>query len=156
EASFVGSTTGYVDVQDELSGDEKLRRLTQSMYPELAAADGGDAGQACAELHTILRMLQVMENAWLSLNLDVHHAPPLNRGWMDVFNRWTSSETFRRVWPLARSEFARRFVSFCERQMRVGQVEVTLRPLTPDKEIPAVLRREFADQWPPAQYRSLE
>ena len=68
-------------------------------------------------------MLQVMENAWLSLNLDAHYAHPLNRGWMAVFHRWTNAETFRRHWPVLRSEFGRGFVSFCEKQMRLGQVE---------------------------------
>ena len=56
-------------------------------------------GRRCAELHIIAQMLQVMENAWLSLNLDVHYLHPLNRGWMDVFHRWTNAVTFRLYRP---------------------------------------------------------
>jgi GNAT superfamily N-acetyltransferase len=115
--------------------------------PDAAGAADGSPVES-AELHTVLCMLQAMENAWLSLNLDVHYAHPLNRGWMDVFYRWTTSKTFRRYWPVVRSEFARRFVSFCERQMRVGEVRVELRPLQDDSSVPEVLCREFADQWP--------
>jgi hypothetical protein len=115
------------------------------------APDGAQpsaAGQSCAEVHALLQMLQIMQNAWLSLNLDVHYAHPLNRGWMDVFYRWTNTPLFRRHWPVLRSEFARGFVSFCEKQVRMGRVQVERRPLPVGGHLPDVLRREFGDQWP--------
>jgi hypothetical protein len=104
-------------------------------------------GQMCAEVHTLLQMLQIMENAWLSLNLDVNYAHPLNRGWMDVFYRWTNTPLFRRHWPVLRSEFARGFVSFCEKQVQLGQVKIERIPLA-EGRVPEVLTREFDAQWP--------
>ena len=92
-----------------------------------------------------------MENAWLSLNLEVDYAHPLNRGWMDVFHRWTNARTVRANWPLVRSEFGRSFVGFCETQMRLGAVAGRAVPLGPGGGTPPLLARllrEFADQWP--------
>jgi hypothetical protein len=115
------------------------------------ASDGAPAvtaaGRECAEVHTLVQMLQIMENAWLSLNLDVHYAHPLNRGWMDVFYRWANTPLFRRHWPLLRSEFARGFVSFCEKQVHMGHVEVECKALPPGGALPDILTREFSDEW---------
>jgi len=95
-----------------------------------------------------VQMLQVMENAWLSLNLDVNYAHPLNRGWMDVFHRWTGSAEVRQVWPLLRSEFARGFVNFCEKQMRMGVIEGKVERLSSVDQMPDRLVSEFKAQWP--------
>jgi hypothetical protein len=158
----VQSTHGYLDVQEAARNDERLRRLTLELYPELdpdstfparlrAESAEEEAARDSAELHLILQMLQVMENAWLSLNLEKHYAHPLNRGWMDVFYRWTSAPTFRHHWPYLRSEFARGFVSFCERQMKLGVVETRRVRIHPGQLEDPYLDRlllEFWDQWP--------
>jgi hypothetical protein len=147
-------------VQQALEVATALTNVLWPPRPEGAdrPADAGDApavnpaGRACAEVHTLVQMLQIMENAWLSLNLDVHYAHPLNRGWMDVFYRWTNTPLFRRHWPVLRSEFARRFVSFCEKQVRMGRVKVELWPLGDlwqlQGQVPDVLAHEFSAQWP--------
>ena len=49
------------------------------------------------ELHVIVQMLQVMETAWLSLNLDVHYAHPLNRE-RDAPSAVTASRTRADRW----------------------------------------------------------
>ena len=165
EPAFVRSTHGYIDMQEAFRRDGRLWRLTLSIYPELdpsgqvaaraEAAERSEVGAADArvraEVHVIAQMLQVMENAWLSLKLDVHYAHPLNRGWMDVFHRWTSAPTVREHWPLLRAEMGRDFVSFCEKQMRMGEVEgrVAALSLTADR-VPELLAREFRSQWPDA------
>ncbi|HEY7312336.1 MAG TPA: hypothetical protein VH643_23430 [Gemmataceae bacterium] len=162
ESNFVTSTNGFLDIQESLRRDTRLRRLTFDLYPELEAQQPlcsalpketpAEQAERCgAELHVILQMLQVMENAWLSLNLDVYYAHPLNRGWMDVFHRWTSAKTVRWFWPLLRSEMARGFVSFCEKQMKLGEVKSKLEPIQPtDAASPDFerIRVEFQDQWP--------
>jgi hypothetical protein len=165
EAKFVASTQGYIDVQEAFRNDPRLWRLTLDLYPELDPAGVALqrrrettteqwAARRAAELHVLAQMLQVMENAYLSLDLEVNYAHPMNRGWMDIFHRWTSAETFRSHWPHLRAEFAREFVRFCERQMRLGEVIGTPVPLQPD-ELPGRLNRlllEFEDQWP--EYRA--
>jgi hypothetical protein len=157
EANFLETTRAFAQLNEAMANNPHLRRLTLAVYPELASsaaltpdpngAMDARADHEAAELHTIEQVLQLMENAWLSLNLDVHYAHPLNRGWMDIFYRWTSSPAFRKHWPVLRSEYGRGFVSFCERQMRIGKVEVRIE-LDTSGNIPELLCREFADQWP--------
>jgi hypothetical protein len=159
EKSFVECTQAYVKVQDAFRNDPRLWQLTLDIYPELAPAARiqearGDETvkerlvRRSAEIHIITQMLQAMENAWLSLNLDVTYAHPLNRGWMDVFHRWTSAVTVRKHWPTLRAEFGRSFVRFCEKQMRFGEVEGKPVPLRSDTlKLLDRLRLEFADQW---------
>jgi hypothetical protein len=161
EARFLHTSEQFSELQRSMAEHAEMNRLTRSMYPELdghdlAAVDGTPSDGAvrlannedCVEVHLLLRMVQVMETAWLSLNLDVHHAHPLNRGWMDIFHRWMSAPLFRKYWPMVRCEFARRFVNFCEKQIRIGHVEVVLQPLEAGARIPDILRDEFSAQWP--------
>jgi hypothetical protein len=149
-------------VQEAFRQDSRLWRLNLDLYPELdpeqalarlaeAETPEQQAARRCAELRVIAQMLQVMENAWLSLNLGDLYAHPLNRGWIDVFHRWTSAETVRNHWPLLRGEFGKDFVRFCEKQMRLGEVEGRPVPLDGNQAQPHLLARlclEFADQWP--------
>ena len=159
EAAFVDAARGFIQIQEAFRKDARLWRLALDLYPELEPKDEEDllgqmeepgerAARRAAEVSIIVQMLQVMENAWLSLNLDVHYAHPLNRGWMDIFHRWTSARTVREQWPVVRAEFGRGFVSFCEKQMRMGVVEGRAERLADGDPIPELLAREFADQWP--------
>jgi hypothetical protein len=162
ETTFVHSADGFIAVQEALRKDEHLWRLTLDLYPDLdpgqrlrkdARAETATqiSARERAELHAVAQMLQVMENAWLSLNLDVHYAHPLNRGWMDVFHRWTNAATFRAYWPLLRSEFARGFVSFCEKQMRLDRAVAQVIPLVAGEFFPPGLTplcAELQEQWP--------
>jgi hypothetical protein len=160
EATFVTALQGFVDLQASMRQDPELCRLTFDLYPELdrpsrdAEGPVEDAAQQdrreAAELHAILQMLQLMESAWLSLQLDVHFAHPLNRGWMGIFHRWTNAPTVRRLWPLLRGELARGFVSFCEKQMRLGVVQGCAEPIARRSVLGRRLDRlllELRDQW---------
>jgi hypothetical protein len=160
DANFVTSTHGYIDLQEAWRNDARLWRLTLDVYPELdpdgsRRPAGRETKEQCAsreaaELHLLLQMLQVVENAYLSLNLEKYYAHPLNRGWMDVFHRWTNAETFRKHWPTLRSEFARDFVRFCEGQMRKGEVTGIALPLDRQRieNLPPRLLQEFDKEWP--------
>src|SRR4029079_13958018 len=111
--------------------------LASAAEGAIRAANGAD--HAPAELATLLRMLQILENAWLTLNLDVCYAHPLNRGWMDVFYGWTTSPLFQKYWPVLRVEFSRNFVAFCERQLRTGSVAMERREMASGDPIPEIL-----------------
>jgi hypothetical protein len=156
EPSFVASTAGYVEVQRALYENADLRVLTRDLYPELFPASPqeppedqeAEAKRCRAEVHLVTQMLHVMENAWLSLKLDIYYAHPLNRGWMDVFHRWTNAPTVRRLWPLLRSEFSREFIRFAERQMQLGVVRAGLEDFPGNLDALARLAIELEDQWP--------
>jgi hypothetical protein len=85
--------------------------------------------QQCAELHAVSQMLQVMENTWLGVRLGVYHEHPLNRGWMNVFRRWTNSDAFSRHWPVLRGEYSQDFVRFCEKELRLEVYDTRAVPL---------------------------
>ena len=70
-----------------------VRRPDDGRRPDQVTAD------AFAGLHMVAQMLQVMENAWLSVKMEGYHAHPLNRGWMNAFYRWANSRIFRQHWP---------------------------------------------------------
>jgi len=143
-----------------LREDPRLWRLSLDLYPELDPNGAANeqsretseerAARRAAELHVLAQMLQVMENAYLSLNLEANYAHPMNRGWMDVFHRWTSAERFRSHWLHLRNEFANDFVRFCERQMRLGIVTAKTVPISSEDVLarwPRLLL-EFENQWP--------
>jgi hypothetical protein len=159
DAQFIQATHGYIDLQEAFRNNPRLWRLTLDLYPELdpngAQRRRSDetptaaVERRAAELHVLAQMLQVMENTYLSLDLEIKFAHPRNRGWLDLFHRWSSAETFRMHWPTLRGEFGQDFVRFCEQQMRLG--EVTGQPVRlPCEPAPSLTRLllEFQDQWP--------
>ena len=44
----------------------------------------------------------------------------MNRGWMNVFRRWTTSSVFQDHWPALRGEFSEGFVHFCENELNLA------------------------------------
>jgi hypothetical protein len=99
EPSFIASTRAFVEIQEALCRNPLLRGLTRDLYPELFPQQQAppeepekEAARHGAEVHAVTQMLQALENAWLRLKLDVNYAHPLNRGWMDVFHRWTRAQ----------------------------------------------------------------
>jgi hypothetical protein len=160
DASFVATTHSFIDLHDAWRKDPLLWRLTLDVYPELdpdgsravaiAEEEGDPLLREIAEVHILLEMLQVAEDAYLSLNLEKYYAHPLNRGWMDVFFRWTSSRTFRKHWPTLRAEFGRDFVGFCERQIGIGEITGEARRLDRQslETLPDRLLQEFKQEWP--------
>ncbi|HTU19394.1 MAG TPA: patatin-like phospholipase family protein [Gemmataceae bacterium] len=168
ETGFVLSTKQFIDIQEAFRKDARLWRLVFDLYPEyhpgpqiLKELESGEtpkqkASRLRAELHAVTQMLQVMENAWLSLNLDVNYAHPMSRGWLDLFHRWTSAQTVQQLWPVLRAEFARGFVSFYEKQMRLGIVEgepIRLNEVELTPEQRQRFCQEFADQWPDVEVK---
>jgi hypothetical protein len=139
EAGYFETVRESLALQDLLGSDVNLRDLSGDLYPEVKQvrkaqeAPPRDAAapprqgpkpqgvaRRTAELHAILRMIQVMENAWLGMRLEAFHEHPINVGWMNAFRRWTSAEAFRRCWPIVRGEFSREFVRFCEKELRLA------------------------------------
>ncbi len=115
--SLLESVDPFVSFHKELS-QQKSVSLSHDLYGEFF--DGtADPKTVQRDLHAAVQMLQVMENAWLTMDLQENHAHPLNAGWMNLLQRWTKSTLFRRHWYILRHEFSRNFVTFCEQQLAV-------------------------------------
>ena len=140
DTGFLKSVEGYDLLQQDFAADPTLARIDSALYPELQSylsglsrqtppTNAGGAVQATVsksaeessrsrnvaldrsvELHTACRMLQIMENTWFGLRMDLNYAHPLKSGWANVFQRWASLPALRCYWPLLRNEFSREFV----------------------------------------------
>ncbi len=165
DKKFLASIRPFVAVQQALRTDPNLERLSLDLYPELAQVyrTPTPAGDPRAEMHAVLEMLQAMENAWVAVGLDAYSDHPLNRGWMNVFRRWTSSSVFQTHWPAVRGEFSEGFVRFCETELNLAVAPnkvVWLRHGVPApsgretiepsafRDAVTVLDREFSLEWP--------
>lgn len=145
DKSFLQSVQGYNDIMEALRTDKHLQEFSRSLYPELNANSAparqpedepAEVRQARrrAELHLVGQMLQVMEDVWLSLNIEGYFAHPMYRGWMNTFRRWTSSPKFRRYWSALRGEFSKDFVRFCETELSLKSGGVRVERLAPSPQ----------------------
>jgi hypothetical protein len=139
--------------REDSANEPKKPRGSPSPSPSPAAAP---TVADRAEVHAVCRMLQMMEDAWISLGLKRYSALPMNRGWLNSFRRWTSTAAFQRLWPTLRSEYGSDFVEFCEAQLNRTTATPSLVPLTTksadlndfDKAAFEMLAQEFAREWP--------
>ncbi|MGP0069765.1 MAG: hypothetical protein ACLQGP_39965 [Isosphaeraceae bacterium] len=166
---FLELSRAWASLQSELGSRPELGGLSGDLYPELppprerdgigdgrgpAAPDPSEAARA--DLFAVGRMLQMMEDAWISLGLKRYSALPMNRGWLNTFRRWSTSDAFRRIWPTIRSEFGSDFVDFCETQLNLSTARLSLIRLSGwpgslmESEDRALKRldEEFGREWP--------
>jgi hypothetical protein len=156
---YAETNRAWSEIQQELSKSDHLKALSQDLYPEIRA-DGlaGIAPLSQAELHTVARMLALMENSWISLSLKRTSKLPVNRGWVNSFRRWVGTNTFRRAWPILRSEFSSDFVRFCEEQLHLTAAKPwssrllakypKLKSDDLDRGAIDIMDAEFAREWP--------
>ncbi len=165
-AHFGATERAWSAIRRDLGRLPELAELSHDLYPLLAKPQGSravsHADRERAELHTVSRILGVMESSWMALRLNTYSALPMNRGWMNTCRRLAGSRAFRRLWPVLRSEFSSDFVRFCELQLnltaaapeavRVGVAMPTSSPITADfqEHWPAIqlLAQEFEREWP--------
>ncbi len=149
---FIASADAWVGLQEDLRDQGHLDSLSRDIYPELNASEATSGDRI--ELHAIAQMLQVMEDAWLRLDLGGPGQVPLNRGWMSVFRRWASTAAFRRHWPTLRPNYGEDFVRFCESQLRLSVISLVRRLPSGQVEEEDLQRAiqsmgpDFAREWP--------
>jgi hypothetical protein len=71
-------------------------------------------------LAVLMRVLQIMEDVWLAADLDHYWSHPLNQGWMNYFQRWASTPSFRRWWPILGPIYSPGFREFAKARFAVG------------------------------------
>jgi hypothetical protein len=157
-------------LQKDLRTDNRLAALSRQLYSGLAHSEEipsppaksktipprlrrsprvSDADIHRAELHAVAQMLRIMEDARDSLRLDGREDLSLERGWLNVFRRWTITETFHRLWPTLRSEFSGEFVRFCESQLRLSVSRPEVFAVGPKQYDPDIrlMAGEFDREW---------
>lgn len=150
--SFLQETRSLIELERTLREDPMLARYDLELYPELQTLFGMDptalpALDPRAALHLCNEQIQLMENVFLAVKLDEFHAHPLNRGWMNLFRRWTASAQFRVLWPTVRGSFSRLFIDFAETHLHLEVPILVVRCVPPDA-VRATLLHEYGLEWP--------
>lgn len=105
--------------------NRSARGILEEIFPEMTylpattkpaavkAPEGVEPPGAADDLPILLRVTQLMEDVWLSCQLDQWWGHPLNLGWINLFARWATSGPFRFWWPVMSPMFSpgfRRFI----------------------------------------------
>lgn len=111
-------------------------RLRYEFFPETmelaqAPATGSPSNLAAAPepdeelkvMETLIGVIQLMENVWVSGNFERYWSHPLNEGWMNYFHRWAGTPSFRRWWPVLAPIYSLGFRNFVRERFTVGSVD---------------------------------
>jgi hypothetical protein len=108
--------------------------LRGEIYAEVSELAGTDLSRSpgpdeeMAIFSYLMRVMQIMEDVWLSADLDHYWSHPLNEGWMSYFHRWSSTASFRRWWPVLTPLYSLGFREFIKDRFGVGVQDRTARP----------------------------
>ncbi len=109
---FLEAVQPFAEVHKSFRDETSLAKIARDMYGDFV--QDGDPVEQLKAIHASILMMQVLENAWFSLNLEERHSHPLNTGWMNLLHRWSQIPAVRDSWPVIRHEYSRGFVKFCE------------------------------------------
>ena len=151
QESFLGETDDLKDLERLLRDDPDLLRYDLEIYPELCSVFGLDPGTVAlsprAALHTCNLQIQLMEQVYLAVKLEEFHGHALNRGWMNLFRRWTSSATFRMFWPTVCGMYSQQFVRFADQHLNLSIDNVAvLQPLEDTSDLSSLFR-DLSIEW---------
>ena len=116
--------TGRLTALERQLREEAPLALVREMYPELQTMDQEKgpvppmtAGEMRKTLHFLVQIIQLMEDVWLNCHLETHWNHPNNLGWMNTFQRWAYTPSFRLWWPLLKSMYGSKFRRFMEERL---------------------------------------
>jgi GNAT superfamily N-acetyltransferase len=111
-------TDRYVKLEETLRATAPTQMIAE-LYPE-AQGSGTWTGDATAKaVHSLVELLQVMEDTFFACQLEDRWNHPLNSGWMNTFHRWSAAPIFCYWWPILKGMYSDAFREFVERQLGV-------------------------------------
>jgi hypothetical protein len=126
DESFVQLTGRFTALEERLR-DEAPRNLVREIYPELQTMDEKQvritsmtAEEMRATLYFLVQIIQLMEDAWLACHLETHWNHPNNLGWMNAFQRWAYTPSFRLWWPILKPMYGSKFRRFMEERLSLA------------------------------------
>jgi GNAT superfamily N-acetyltransferase len=133
---FIEMSGRWAELESDLcsNGPARLRR---ELFPEVAGEDVARApgsppndivDEEMQALNFLSRALRIMEDVWVAADLDTYPSQPLAEGWINYFQRWASTPTLRRWWPILRPLYSNGFRDFARDQFGVGVVDPKARP----------------------------
>jgi hypothetical protein len=152
-ASNFGRLADHVDeLFERLRSVKELDFLSRQFYPQWRALLGeplidpdaqakdllfvpyGDEEKLRHGFYFCNSLIQLMESAYLDLNLETEWQHPDNSGWLNVFNHWAWSGMFRVTWAVSAATYGGRFRGFCERRLNLGLGFVQAEQVLPAKD----------------------
>jgi GNAT superfamily N-acetyltransferase len=115
--TFLALTQRFTDLETDIR-DNAPAFLRAEFFPEAAAVlNATPQGEPAADeqiraLYFLMVVAQLMEDTWIGAELDIYWSHPLNDGWMNYFQRWASTPSFRRWWPVLRPIYSLNFRDF--------------------------------------------
>jgi hypothetical protein len=104
-----------------------------------------DTTELRAAFYYCKQLLQFMTQVFHDRHLDTEYAAPSNRGWMNLFRRWSLSRMFGFTWAITAGTYSARFQSFCEYHLKLesgdpdyGDPIMLQATVNDDEKIPAV------------------
>jgi hypothetical protein len=129
KAAFTRHTEKLLSLWKQIRDDERLRLLDFETYPALeplrtgSGKEGSEGARKQDEFRAAFylcnQMIQLMENVYLDLDLEVNSHHPDVTGWLNFFRQWAASPVFQITWAVTASTFGARFRSFCERELQL-------------------------------------
>jgi GNAT superfamily N-acetyltransferase len=133
---FVELTGRFTALEERLRA-EAPRNLLREIYPELQMMDKKQvpiasmtAEEVRETLYFLVQIIQLMEDAWLACHLETHWNHPNNLGWMNAFQRWAYTPSFRLWWPILKPMYGSKFRRFMEEHLDLADEDY---PPTMDK-----------------------
>lgn len=136
QAEIFVELTGRCATLEAEMRDSAPPALRAEFFPEVAEVLGKRATPTNPEevvddtvrtLYFMGQVAQIMEDVWVAAELDIYWSHPLNEGWMSYFQRWASTPSFRRWWPLLRPNFSVGFRDFVKERFALGVRDVLAR-----------------------------
>ncbi|MCA9059582.1 MAG: hypothetical protein KDA85_13840, partial [Planctomycetaceae bacterium] len=116
---FLEQTASFNSFQVRLRQSGLTALMEEILLPnELIPADSPEASSQLVQ--TILmttEMIQVMEDTFVSLRLDLDTDHPMNSGWINQFRRWTCTRDLRSWWPVLQPIYSLEFQRFANRTL---------------------------------------
>jgi hypothetical protein len=75
------------------------------------------------EFHAVSYMVQVMEDVYTVLELEIHYDEDDYLGWMNTFKKWGTSKTFINIWHKLNNNYGLNFVNFVEKHIIFNEEE---------------------------------
>lgn len=131
---FTNHATKLQELLADISNDPALEFLDRQLFPDshrIGRPENqpiewipDDPDRFRRGFYFCNRLLQLMENVFIDLNLEREFDHPDNRGWLNLFNYWSGSDMLRLTWSLSASTYGARFQKFCDEKLdlQVGNV----------------------------------
>jgi hypothetical protein len=119
--------TGRLAALERQLREEAPASFIAEMYPELhtfgqkaAPIASPKPEEMGATLHFLIQMIQLMEDVWFAAYLEAYWNDPNNLGWMNTFQRWAYTPSFRLWWPILKPMYGRKFRRFMEERLSLA------------------------------------